>query len=80
MKYSKARKITQITGFLVGVLALVMFMIGTEATLFWVLSVPTAILSVVYFIVKFKYCRCPKCGEMVTGNVDHCPSCKALLK
>ena len=80
MKYSKARRITQIVGFIVGVLALLMVLLGKDTPVFWVLLVPTAILSVIYFLVKFKYCRCPNCGEMVTGKTDRCPSCKAPME
>ena len=76
MKYSLARRITQVLGFLVGVLALILFMTEKGSPYFWPLLVPTFILSVVYFIIKYRFCRCPKCGEMLTGKHELCPYCR----
>lgn len=80
MKYSLARTLTRWFGVIVGVLAIALLLAGKESSLFWVLLVPTAALSVAYFIIRYRFCRCPHCGEMLTDKLTICPYCKEPLE
>ena len=80
MKYSLARTLTRWFGVVIGVLLVVILFLGTESALFWVLVVPTAGLCVAYFIIKFRFCRCPHCREMLTDKLEFCPYCKMPLE